>query len=636
MVWQLMTGLAFADEPDTLIILQEVSVTARRQLDFGTGHNTQTLDSVALHRNPDQDLGYLLSRHGGLFIKSYGPGILASTALRGGQPGQTAMIWNGFNLQSPMNGQMELSLLPALFADEVQIQYGGGSALWGSGAMGGAIFINNHPSREPGFSGNLGLNSGSIGDFGQQFRFSYARPRFSTTLRAFNRNARNEYRFANSTLPGEPVETQDLAGIKQSGIMYDTWFRLGNAHQFDLRGWWQNSDRDIPPAINFDIYESRQKDRSLRLSGQYQFVLPRFLIQARGARFEDRLNYSDNFNYNGSSQSTMITGETEARWNPMEGLILNGGFNAQKITANALEYEEEKHRESRALFASAKWEAIGDQLELVLSGRQEFVKEHEIPFAPSFGFAWKPFQNWTLKGNAGYSYLLPSMNDLYWNPGGNPDLKPEQGWSGEMRAERQVRQNPNEHEFSIFEHLSLGGYQRKIQNWIIWLPQGDSWIWTPENRLEVTSYGFETRWAGFLKVGPGQLNWNVRYDYTIAENSKGIDVNDPSIGKQLIYVPRHKAGINLGFTLKNIGFFYNHEMAGKRYTSSDNAWSLPSFHIADAGLNWEPRLFKQQMILNLTVENLWNARYQIIDNRPMPLRYFRAGMYFHFSQRPNN
>lgn len=628
----LFIAFSYAEEPDTLITLQEVSITARRQLDFGTGHNTHTLDSLALQRQPNQDLGYLLSRQTGLFIKSYGPGILASTALRGGQPGQTALMWNGFNLHSPMNGQTDLALLPALFVDEIQVQYGGGSALWGSGAMGGAIFINNHPSRVQGLSGSLGLYTGSIGDLSQQLKVSYGRPRFSTTFRAFNRNASNQYRYENSTLAGTPVETQKLAGIDQLGLMHDIWFRLGSNHQFDLRWWWQESNRDIPPSLDMAYYESRQQDQSLRLSGQYQLSLPKMLMFVRGARFEDDLVYSDNFEYLGNSNSTILTGETEARWNPVKGLILNGGVNVQKTTANALEYDEEKQRNSLAIFASTKWEALEDKLELVVSGRQELVKGQEIPFSPSLGFAWKPIRQWVVKGNAGYSYLLPSLNDLYWVPGGNPDLKPEQGWSGEMQVERNAPLATSDQPFRIFEHLSIGGYHRRISNWIIWLPQGDSWIWMPENRLEVKSYGLESRWDGHWQMGRGTIEWNLRYDHTIAQNSKGVGDDDSSLGKQLIYVPRHRGGINLGFSIWNLGIFYNHEITGKRFTSSDNSQWLPSYHTGDIGLYWKHKIFNHQLGLNLTVENLWNSPYQIIANRPMPLRYFRGGITFSFAR----
>ncbi len=624
---------AFAEAPDTLITLSEVSISARRQHDFGAGHSSSTIDSTILQQQSQQHLGYLLGRHSGIFIKSYGPGILASNSLRGGQPGQTALMWNGFSLQSPMNGQADLALMPVLFADEIQVQYGGGSALWGSGAMGGAIFINNHRSRQLGFSAEAGINTASIGDLGQSLKLSYGLQNFSTTLRFFNRNASNKYRFANTTLPGNPVEEQLLAGISQTGILHETWFRLGNNHQFDLRWWWQDNDRDIPPALDFTFYESRQKDQSLRLSGQWQMSLPRVLFFVRGARFEDYLDYSDNFDYVGNSYSTTLTGEAEARWNPRKGIIFNGGINLQDITAKADEYDQEEGRFSLALFASAKWEAIEESLELVVSGRQELVKDYEIPFAPAMGFSWKVAPQWAVKGNAGYSYLLPSLNALFWNPGGNPDLKPEQGWSGDLRLERKLSNGKNDKSFSPFQDVSIGGYHRNIKNWIIWLPQEDSWIWMPENRAEVRSYGIESRLGGHWQQGHNRLQWGVRYDHTIARNTKAAVAEDPSLDKQLIYVPRNRVGMNLAFIHKNLSLTYDHEINGKRFTNSDNSESLPAYHSGDAGLHWHRKFANYGLGLNLKVENIWNTRYQIIANRPMPLRFVRAGISFSFHQK---
>ena len=34
-----------------------------------------------------------------------------------------------------------------------------------------------------------------------------------------------------------------------------------------------------------------------------------------------------------------------------------------------------------------------------------------------------------IKGSMAYNYRFPSMNDLYWRPGGNPEVKPEKGYS---------------------------------------------------------------------------------------------------------------------------------------------------------------------------------------------------------------
>jgi vitamin B12 transporter len=634
---QLFTFSAFAEAPDTLINLREVSVTARRHSDFGPGHSITTVDSLALKFQAHQDLGYLLRRHSGIFIKGYGPGSLTTTSLRGGTAGQTALLWNGFSLQSPMNGQADLSLLPAFFADEVQVQLGGGSALWGSGAMGGAIFINNHRTAKPGFSAQAGLSTGSIGDLAQNLKLSYSLPEFSTTLRVFNRNASNNFRFANNysdpSKSDATIEKQQLAAFKQRGLLHETWFRLGKNHQFDLRWWWQDNNRDIPPPLDFDFYESHQKDKALRISGQYQYTLPGLMVAVRGARFNDEIFYRDNFGYEGTSFFTNIIGETEARWTPTNDLVITTGLNAQQVKANAQEYAMEKGRASTALFASVKWQALENKLNLALSGRQEFVVGHEIPFAPSAGISWRFFQNWVLKANTGYSYLLPSLNDLYWNPGGNPELKPEQGWSSDLRLERTFRESDKENKFSPLSDVSFGIYNRKIQNWIIWLPTvNDPWIWSPENRLEVRSYGFESQAGGFWRQGNNLIKWNLRYNLTEAKMTKTVYEGDPSLNKQLTYVPRHRAGLNLAYQHHNLGLSYNHDFAGIRYTSTDNEEWLPSFHYGDIALHYFHKLSAYQLGLNIGVENIWNARYEVVAYRPMPLRYFRAGLSLSFNQ----
>lgn len=618
---------AFAEKPDTLIHLREVSVSARRHGDFGAGHMAITIDSLAIRHMSHYDIGTLLRRQTGIFIKGYGPGSLATTSLRGGTASQTALLWNGFNIQSPMNGQADLSLFPAFFVDELQVQYGGASALWGSGAMGGTIFINNLKPQTTGFSARAGINTASIGDFEQNLRLSYRTENFSTTLRAFNRNASNQYRFINNTPDANLVEQQLLAAFNQKGLLHETWFELGNNHEFDLRWWLQDNDRDIPPSLDFRMYESQQKDQSLRLSGQYRFSLPGLLLFVRGARFDEKINYTDNFEYDGTSRFTTLTGETEARWMPAQNLIVSGGINAQQTRANALEYETEKKRSSTALFASVKYTAFEQKLELVASGRQEFIHDYKVPFAPSMGASFHFTQNWALKANTGFSYLLPSLNDLYWQPGGNPNLQPEQGWSSDLRIERIFRESEKENEFNPFARFSAGVYNRKIKNWIVWLPNpNDPWLWSPVNRLEVHSYGLENYLGGFWKKGETKLDWNIRYLYTVAKNTKTGYEGEASLNKQLTYVPRNQAGINLSVMHKNLGLTYDHDFTGKRFISADNQEFLPQFHTGHLAVYWHYNLSSYRFAINLGVENLWNTNYQIIAHRPMPLRLFRAGI----------
>jgi outer membrane receptor protein involved in Fe transport len=67
-----------------------------------------------------------------------------------------------------------------------------------------------------------------------------------------------------------------------------------------------------------------------------------------------------------------------------------------------------------------------------------------------------------------------------------------------------------------------------------------------------------------------------------------------------------------------------HTWTGRRYTTSDNAGSLPGFLLGGCAGSYQLRAGRQLLELQLRADNLWNARYQVIAGRPMPLRYFGA------------
>ena len=156
---------AFAQSQEGAQYLDTVQIAGSRLHLLTPGHKRISIDSLTLQEAKGQNLADLLSRQSDVFIKSYGLGSLATTSLRGGGASHTAVIWNGFSLQSPMNGQLDLSLLPVFFFDEVEVQYGGSAALYGSGAVGGAIHLDNQIDFEKGL--RIG-GHGKLGSFGEK------------------------------------------------------------------------------------------------------------------------------------------------------------------------------------------------------------------------------------------------------------------------------------------------------------------------------------------------------------------------------------------------------------------------------------------------------------------------------------
>jgi iron complex outermembrane receptor protein len=141
--FQLTQNLQSQNRDTTIHKLPEVDIIHTKQLQLGNSKKIISIDSLTLARYNTSSLADLLSSQSTLHIKSYGNANIATTSMRGGNANHTALLWNGLNIQNAMLGQTDLSIIPTLFFDNVSLEYGGGSAMWGSGAIGGSIHLQN-------------------------------------------------------------------------------------------------------------------------------------------------------------------------------------------------------------------------------------------------------------------------------------------------------------------------------------------------------------------------------------------------------------------------------------------------------------------------------------------------------------
>ncbi|MFP4064250.1 MAG: TonB-dependent receptor plug domain-containing protein [Bacteroidales bacterium] len=619
---------------DTLILLNETEITSPRYRTFSAGHSILKADSITLARYSQEGLDHLLSRQTGIFIKNYGPGILATSSLRGGSAGQTALVWNGFNLQSPATGQTDLALIPVFFTDNAGVQYGGGSALWGSGGMGGAIHLNNNrPPGKRSFA-RAQFSASDMGEAAQYLDLFGGRPNIASRLRVFHKNSDNNYRYKNTHIHDEPTLTQQHAALQQYGLLLETYFSPRTRHQGALRWWWQQNNRHIPPAVMATHTGAYQEDNTLRITGQWQFHLDRSSFTWRGAFFNEGLLYRDSLNQASRSFSQTVVQEAEVLFSLSPGITANSGVKTEWVRAEADSYINHKQDQLRSIFGSLRWELISNQLQLLASGRQSFTSDHRAPFAPSFGVSWQPTSSILVKANAGRNYRLPTMNDKYWIPGGNPDLKPEHGWSQDLGISffnhpgisHSLFPDQNKQPIFRIRELSLNVFHRRVNEWIIWLPKYGSMFWSPQNLMEVQSYGLEARISGEVSLQEVSASWQGRWDYTIAKNSRTQGPGDASAGKQLIYVPKNSLGYNLDIGYKAFTLHFDHQFTGRRYTAKDHSAWLKAYHTGDLTLRWQTSVSSHRLSVFTTVSNLWNTTYEVMSGRPMPLRHARAGV----------
>jgi len=597
--------------------LKEVFIQANRLHYFSCGNHLHKIDSAVLAMFQANNLADLLASQSQVFIKTYGLGSLATPSLRGTGASHTAVLWNGFNLQNSMNGNVDFALLPAFFLENTHIQHGGAGALFGSGAVGGAVHLNNTSEFDTGFQGLANLSAGSFTDFMQGIKLKISKKRFITSLKLLHHTAQNSFPFINTAKLGKPMEKQSNNAFAQYGFLQENYFKINDNQQLDLHIWYLNADRQIPPTLTTGESKASQQDESLRLTSNWQMKRKATTYYVRSAFFKEKLVYQNpDIQLIALSKANTWIGEAESKIQLSPRQLLNIGLNYTYFQAVTDGYRAGKIQHRTSLFFSYKIKNAKDTWNTVIGVRKELIDKYFSPFTPSLGFEKIFNQHWILKGNIAKTYRVPTFNDLYWQDGGNPNLQPEHGWSGEVGIAYGQGKNL---------HIQLTTFNSLIDNWIAWLPNSQG-RWSASNVLQVWSRGIEVSAKSSLTWSNLHIRPKIMYNYVVSTNEQVGQGDEQSLYKQLIYVPKHTAQASISLVYRSLNLFYNHTFTGQRFTTSDNTQKLPVFTLGDLFISHKIK----HLHFQLQVNNLWNVSYQQIAFRPMPMRNWKAVVSYQF------
>jgi len=137
----LASQLIFAQN-DSITRLKEVVIADAKLRKFSSSQTILSLNDSILSKNSAL-LTNLLNYNSVLYFKEYGRGMLSTVAFRGTTASQTAVIWNGININSQMNGSTDFNTISGTDYNSIAVKGGGGSVIYGSGAIGGTVHLNN-------------------------------------------------------------------------------------------------------------------------------------------------------------------------------------------------------------------------------------------------------------------------------------------------------------------------------------------------------------------------------------------------------------------------------------------------------------------------------------------------------------
>jgi vitamin B12 transporter len=224
-----------------------------------------------------------------------------------------------------------------------------------------------------------------------------------------------------------------------------------------------------------------------------------------------------------------------------------------------------------------------------------------------------------LKSQLARNYRVPTFNDLYWQPGGNPDLQAENGWSYESGLQYQTTDFEAEATY----------YHNDVEDWIVWLDQGT--FWSPQNFRKVVVNGLETRSQYQVHWNEIKLRFNTSYALTSSLNKIPVNTYDRSENKQLPYVPRHRLTFNTHAQWQDWSAMLLSQWTSERFLTTTNESALEDYGLLNFRLSKTFDWWKTQNALSLRVNNILNANYQNVANRAMPGRNIQLSLQLHFS-----
>ena len=603
----LFVSLIYYASPRDTVVLAEVAVHAAALDRFAAGQTLLTYEKSTLERYAARSLGDLLQETSPIFVRQYGAGMLASPSFRGTSAGHTALFWNGVPINSISLGQADLSILPVQATDRVEVQFGSAGALFGNEAIGGSVHLSTDLQKQEGFGGDFSQTIGSFGQHQTSFAARYGKPTLRLQSKVYNQDQPNTFRYRDISLAGVPWERQEHAAFKQRGILQDLWWQAAPHAQVKASLWWNQAQREIQPLIGSSTQDT-QEDESFRAVVDYRYQKKSSVWKLKGAWVADQLQF--NAQENQTSQGLLgLDWELPSAGNwALRAGVRGTWMNAKLSTYTATEQRWEAYQ-------SIGWE-LEEQISFSVNLRQLAYPNELVPFLPGLGLNWRLFESdrtsLHFKTAFGLGLKLPTLNDRYWEPGGNPNLRPEKSQNGEIGF--QFKQAGT---FSLSQRLTY--YRMQVVDWIIWLPKGN--FWSPENIREVHNQGLEYQGESSWNTGPWTWQANLAYTY-----SSTRDLAQEG-SQQLPYSPKHQGNAGLQVKRNDLAFNLSSFYVGPRSIASGNSRILEGFAIGNLGLTYSGTKWKSlQLPLRFQILNVFNQSYQVLYLRTMPGRSYQLNL----------
>lgn len=576
------------------INLNKIVVTPSRvEESYGdTCRNVDVVTSKDIESSGGSNVSEALNGITSVDIRDYGgPGSSKTITMRGSTASQVLVMVDGRPVNSPRDGQINLSTLPLDNISQIEVLHGPASSLYGSAGMGGVVnIITKNPPKK-------GQKTELYSGFGTNHTF-IDRMSQGARLGKFGYLINGSYESSNGFRPNSKFNSKD----------FNTKFeyKLNQNNNLFINSGFYKSWLGLPGALNdFDI-DNKQLDIKNFVDVGWNFSPDNTLgLKVRAYNNHERLEFMPNSldsvnEMLGYDATTKGVQSTESRgldfqfdkqlfdkYRFLFGFNYVGNFNNSTDSA--------KHKYNvRAWYLDNQFNLTKD-LKFTLGARVDDYSNFGCQVSPNASLAYNLIENIKVHASVSRSFRAPTFNDLYWSNLGNPNLKPEKGITAETGVESKLNKYITSGITYYWSHFT------ELINWT----RDSNGIWHPTNIGSTTINGIEL-----------QNEINLMDDLQLGLNYSFMIAKDDKTHKFLTYQPENKVDLSLKYTgLKGFLVEIKGQFTGRRFDNANNTVSVKPFFVL--GLSASKKI-GSHFTYFISMDNLLNREYQVIRNYPMP------------------
>ena len=657
-IFSLLPAKSLSQEqpPQRDITIREVSVVADRPMKE-IGVQQTKFDSVVLKENVALSFADVLAFNSSIFVKSFGRATLSTVAFRGTSPSHTQVSWNGMKINNPMLGMTDFSMIPSYFIDDASLLHGTSSVNDTGGGLGGAVKLATAPASADGFGLQYVQGVGSFKTFDEFLRLTYGNKNWQLSTRVVYSSSPNEYKYRNHdkkeniydeqmNIVGQyyPVERNKSGSFKDLHILQEAYYNTGGGDRFGLNAWYINSNRELQ-MLTTDYgdehdFDNRQREQTFRGVLSWDHLRNDWKVAAKAGYIHSWLAYDYKRDMGNGYMASMtrsrsnidtfygqLDGEyyIDSKWLFTANLTAHQHFvksqdkNIILQEGNKAIVGYDKARVELTGSVSAKWKP-NDRLGISVVLREDMFGREWTPIIPALFVdgVISHKGNVVAKASVSRNFRFPSLNDLYFLPGGNPNLKKENGWTYDAGVEMAIGKSES---YSLT--ASATWFDSYVDDWIIWLPTTKGFF-SPRNIKRVHAYGVESEANLDIRLSrEWSLGINANFSWTPSLNEgEPMSPADKSVGKQLPYVPEFTATATGRLAWRTWSLLYKWCHYSERYTMSSNDLSLsgrlPKYFMNNITLEKSIATSWADLSIKGSINNLFDEEYLSVMSRPMP------------------